>query len=892
MGEVYQATDTNLKRQVAIKVLPASMAADAERLARFQREAEVLAALNHPNIAQIHGLEKSDGTIALVMELVEGPTLADRIADGAIPIDEALPIVRQIAEALEAAHEQGIVHRDLKPANVKVRPDGTVKVLDFGLAKAMEPTGAMAPGLSQMPTITTPAMTQAGMILGTAGYMSPEQARGKVVDRRADIWAFGCVLFEMLAGQRAFHGEDVTDTLALVVRGDPAWDALPESVPARVRQALRACLRKDARQRIGDVQSLRLALEGAFETAAPPVAVSLTVAQPAWRRPVPVAATALVIGGLLVALAAWAFMRPAVVTADLIRFVIVPPDDAPMNFLGNRPDLAVSPDGTLVVYRGPAPAGDRPQLNLRPMDQVLGTPLRGADGGVGPFFSPDGAWVGFVDFQGYTTLKKVSTFGGPPVTLTESPAAIYGASWGADDQIVFGTTAGLFRVSGGGGEPEAEALTTVDAEHGENGHRWPFIIPGREAVVFAISAGNALVAGQLALLDLDTREVRRLGLAGVSPHYVSTGHLVYAVEDGSVRAVPFDVASLTVTGNPVPLVEDVVVKASGAANFSVSSNGRLVYALGAGGGGLQRRLNWVGRDGRAEPIAAPAAAYVYPRLSHDGGRVALDARDAGDAGEIWIWDFAQETRTRLIVGDGAARDPVWTPDGTRIAYSRGRVIDWKAANNTGTAERLAEPASEGAGAASPYFFTPDGAALVFRDSAARDTRDDLAMIPVAGGEALWRLTGGFNERNAELSPNGRWMAYESDESGGWQIYVRPFPQVDDDLVTVSNDGGITPLWSRDGRELFYLRPGTPVQLMAVSVDTGGATGAFAVGARTALFDFPYYIGGGGRNYDVAPDGQRFLVIGNAADTIGDEVRPEITVVLNWTSELQRLVPTR
>ncbi len=818
----------------------------------------------------------------------EGDDLSQRVARGAVPLDEALPIAKQIADALEAAHEQGIIHRDLKPANVKVRPDGTVKVLDFGLAKAMEPA-AGSPSLSMSPTLTTPAMTQAGMILGTAAYMSPEQAKGRVVDRRADIWAFGLVLYEMLTGQRLFSAETIPETLAHVLTRAIDLGTLPATTPRHIRTLIARCLVKEPKHRLRDIGEARLALDGAFETAAPPVDASAATAAPApvWRQPVPVAATALV-GGLVVALAAWAFTRPAVVPADLIRLVIVPPDDAPMSVVGNFPDLAVSPDGTLVVYTGTVPGGG-PQLHLRPMDQVIGTPLRGADAGTGPFFSPDGAGVGFVDVWG-TTLKKVSTFGGPPVPLAESPTPIYGASWSADDQIVFGTggpdvRGGLSRVSGGGGE--AEVLTTPDAEQGDRLHGWPFIIPGRDAVVFVISTGVPLNTGQLAVLDLGTSEVRRLGLAGVSPHYVSTGHLVYAAEDGSVRAVPFDVASLTVTGTPVPLVEGVAVKLSGAANFSVSDNGRLVYALGASDGG-ERRLSWVDRAGRAAPIAAPPAEYLYPRLSPDGGRVALDAR--GEDAAIWIWDFVQETRTRLIVGDGAAQYPVWTPDGARIAYARDRVIDWRAANNTGTAERLADPASDGAQNPSPYFFTPDGAALVFRDPGARDTRDDLAMIPVAGGEARWRLRGGFNERNAELSPNGRWMAYESDASGAWQISVRPFPQVDDDLVAVSNDGGRTPLWSRDGRELFYLRPGSPDALISVAVDAGGATGPFAVGERTALFDVPYVSGPAGRSYDVAPDGQRFLVLGNARDATGDAVRPEITVVLNWTRELLERVP--
>ena len=616
MGQVYQATDTKLNRQVALKILPEAFAQDPDRLARFQREAQVLASLNHPGIAAIYGIEEQDDTRALVLELVEGLTLADRISKGPIPIDEALPIAKQIAEALEAAHEAGVIHRDLKPANIKVREDGTVKVLDFGLAKALDLSPTADP--SQSPTLTA-AATQMGVIMGTAAYMSPEQARGKPVDKRADIWAFGVVLYEMLVGKRAFEGEDVSLTLSAVLQREPAWDVLPRGVPPVLNSYLRRCFEKEPHQRIRDIGDVRLAMDGAFEGmdgaraergASPQLQI--------WQRPIPAAIVALAIA-TVASLAVWTLTRSEATPAGPMRFAVVPPDTAPLLLGGTRRDLAISRDGTQVVYRSAAVSGGR-RLTLRPIDQLVGEPLRGTEQGVAPLVSPDGEWVGFHDGGG-TTLQKVSIFGGPPLLVTESLDPIYGASWGSDDQIIFGTFgSGLFRVSGGGGEPHA--LTMADTEQGELGHLWPCIIPGRGAVLFVVHGGGSpLSTGQLAVLELDTGEVTHLGLAGVSPHYVSTGHLVYAAEDGSVRAVPFDVASLQVTGNPVPLVEDVVVKSSGAANFSISDNGRLVYVPGGPRGGNQRSLVWVDRDGREEPIpAAPSRVFLCTPLPrrHEG----------------------------------------------------------------------------------------------------------------------------------------------------------------------------------------------------------------------------------------------------------------------------------
>ena len=446
MGQVYQATDTKLNRQVALKILPEAFATDPDRLARFQREAQVLASLNHPNIAAIHGLEDSEGTKALVLGLVEGPTLADRIAQGPIPVDEALPIAKQIAEALEAAHEQGVIHRDLKPANIKVRDDGTVKVLDFGLAKAMEGSGG---DVSESPTVTA-AATASGVILGTAAYMSPEQARGKPVDKRADIWAFGAVLYEMLTGQRPFKGRDVSEVLGSVLRLDPDWDALPVDTPPHLHALLKRCLEKEPKQRVHDIADVRLAMDGGFEAGVTAPSELMVAPQPqVWQRPIPAAIGVLVIAGIT-GLGVWTLARPEVIPADVVRFTSVPTENTQFDVMEGQPALALSPDGTQIVY-----ANAERQLYLRQFDQLDGTPLQGGESEGGPFFSPDGSWVGFVGRDEWSNLRKVPILGGAPVTVTESPNRIYGASWGADDTIIFGTTgAGLFRVSGVAGNPK------------------------------------------------------------------------------------------------------------------------------------------------------------------------------------------------------------------------------------------------------------------------------------------------------------------------------------------------------------------------------------------------------------------------------------------------------
>ena len=870
MGEVYRATDTKLKREVAVKVLPSALASDPERLARFQREAEVLASLNHPNIAAIYGLEEAESTKALVMELVEGPTLADRIAQGAIPVDEALPIAKQIAEALEAAHEQGIIHRDLKPANIKLRPDGVVKVLDFGLAKALEPAGS-SPGLSQSPTITTPAMTQAGVILGTAAYMSPEQAKGKTVDKRSDIWAFGAVLYEMLSGRRAFDAEDVSETLAAVLRAEVNWTLLPQALSPALRTFLVRCLQKDPKQRIRDIGDVSLALKGAFETAA--AQTTDAVAGPrlqVWQRPMPAVIAALLVA-VVSSLGVWSLMRPAPQPpAPLARFSIPLAPDETFSYIG-RHVVALSPAGTHVVYTV------NNGLSLRPVDQLQATPVSGTEAEArSPFFSPDGQQVGF---YAAGQLKRVSISGGAPVTLAEA-ANPWGASWGADNMILYGQgPQGIWRVAGTGGTPEQ----VIPVEDGEQAHG-PQLLPGGEWVLFTWRPAGVTSwdQAQIVMHSLATNERIVLIDGGRDARYLPTGHLVYGL-NGVLLAVPFDLETRQVTGGAVPLVEGVrdAGALTGAVQFSIAATGSLVYVPGSAG--AQRSLVWVDRQGREARLAAPPRTYEYPRLSPDGTRVALDVRDQEE--DIWIWDLARETLTRLTFDPDPDRYPVWTPDSTRVVFSStadGQFnLYWKAADGTGTVDRLTESANSQYGSS----FSPDGESLVFRENQS-DTGQDLRVLSLAGDRGVETLVATeFAERNAELSPDGRWMAYQSNQSGQMEVYVRPFPNVDDGQWQISTSGGTHPLWASNGRELLYRRGDA---LMTVAVQTEPS---FTPGTPEVLFEGDYYRALIGRNYDVSPDGQRFLMItagGGAEDT---SAAASIVLVQHWLEELRRLVPT-
>ena len=684
MGEVYRATDTKLKRQVAVKILPPSVAADSDRLARFQREAEVLASLNHPNIAHIHGLEDADGVKALVMELVEGEDLAQRIARGPVPLLEALPIATQIAEALEAAHEQGIIHRDLKPANIKVRPDGTVKVLDFGLAKAMEPVGADADP-SKSPTITTPAITQAGVILGTVAYMSPEQARGKAVDKRADIWAFGCVLYEMLTGQRAFAGEGVSDTLARVIEREPDWTRLPTTLSPELRTYLRRCLQKDPRQRVQAIGDVRLALEGAFETPVDQTAAPAAVAL--WQRVALVGVAAIIASGAIIGTLGWfTASRAEPVPPRVSRLQLTPTGAAALSIAWNERELAITPDGSRLIYVG----NQGTQIFVRALDALAPVAVfTGVPRGL--FVSPDGQWIGFLD--GLGALKKVSLAGGPAVTLaTTDTAGSSGATWGPDDTIIVATNSvdtGLQRVPAAGGR--LTVLTRPDPAQGEGDHFWPEMLPGGRAVLFTItSLTGGLDAAQVAVLDLQTGVRRILVRGGSHAHYVSSGHLVYAAA-GTLRAVPFDLARLETGGTPVTVVPDVVTTIKGGMNAVVAGDGTLAYVLGTVEG-TPRTLVWVDRQGRETAIPAPPRPYLLPALSPDGARVAVFAND--QERDLWLWDLRRTTLTRLTATPGVDVVQVWTPDSRRLIFTSERAgvrnLFWQSADGAGAVEQLTE----------------------------------------------------------------------------------------------------------------------------------------------------------------------------------------------------------
>jgi serine/threonine-protein kinase len=883
-GEVYRATDTNLGRQVAIKVLPGAVAADAERLARFQREAEVLASLNHPNIAAIHGLEKSGGQTALVMELVEGPTLADRIAEGPIPVDEALAIARQMADALEAAHEQGIVHRDLKPANVKVRPDGTVKVLDFGLAKAMEPADATASGLTRSPTITSPAVTQRGVILGTAAYMSPEQARGRPVDRRADIWAFGVVLYELLTGRRAFEADDVSLTLARVLEREVDFAALPPGMPSRVMRTLRVCLLKDPRQRASAIHDVRLALDGAFDAESDHPPSTVTRPLRLWQRPLPTAALAVLLVALA-GLAVWRLMPEP--PARLARFVAVTSAMDPFRSSVSR-DLAIAPDGTRLVYV--AGDGAEARINLRSLDRLGETTLfRTRTIAASLFLSPDGGWVGFATAED-RTWRRVSVNGGPSITMFAFPgtAPPAGASWGPDGTIVFAlqnTGLYLWRAEGGS---EPQALTSLDEAQGEVGHRWPEILPGGQAVLFTVAKGEGTDNMQIAVLDLTTGDWEVLLPGGSNPQYARTGHVVYGA-NGGLWAVPFDLGRLALAGTPVPVLDGVMTDPTGAVEFSLSADGSLVY-VPAGGetAPVKGRLVWRSRNGDLEPIVQGTLEYPrYLRLSPDGRRLALTT-GRNNEGDLWAYDLDGRPPTPLTF-DAHNIHPVWSPDATRVAFTSNRdglpsLFVMLADASTLDPERLLP----GTAPRRAGDWSRDNE-LLFEERG-RTTRADILAVSPEGGEPRPVVNGPSGEWDPRLSPDNRWLAYVADITGTREVWVRAYPGPGAP-ARVSHNGGIEPVWARDGRELFYLEgaPGTPdVRLMSVTVETAGS---FRASTPQVIVDagFVTYPNASGV-YDVAEDGRFMMIEAVEGEQDAVETPPEVILIQNWTQELTRLVP--
>jgi Tol biopolymer transport system component len=883
MGEVYRARDTTLNREVALKVLPDAFNLDPDRLARFKREAQVLASLNHPNIAAIYGFEASGHVQALVLELVDGPTLAERIAQGPIPLDDALPIARQIAEALEAAHEQSIIHRDLKPANIKLRPDGAVKVLDFGLAKALESAPGMRSDVTASPTVTTPAMTGMGVMLGTAAYMSPEQAKARSADKRSDLWAFGCVLYEMLTGKRAFEGEDVTDTLAAILRGEPDWTALPANVPAAVRTVLRRCLEKDRKARLADISTALFVVNEptilAPSASVSPAAAKVHWAAP-WRRVAAFTAVA-VAAGAIVGAAVWFATRPA--ARRVTRFTITASGRAALTIGGNEPDLAIAPDGSRVVYAG----NNGRQLFVRTLDALEPLAIATGEALRGPFVSPDGQWVGFAD-NNNLVLTKVAISGGPAIPLAPLDGALRGATWLPDDTIVFATAnpaTGLQRISANGGTPTV--LTRPDHARGEADHLWPEALPGGRAVLFTIRAQTGgLDAAQIAVLDLRTHTSTTLLGGGSHGHYVASGHLVYTAA-GTLRAMLFDLSQLGVRGPAVPVVPRVVTTDGGAGDFGVASDGTLVY-VDAPSGGTGRTLVWVDRRGKEEPIAAEARAYAQPRISPDGTRVALYCADQEN--DICIWDLRRETLRRFTFDPGVDQTPIWTPDGQRIVF--GSLKDagvsnlwWQAADGAGAAERLTTSSN----AQFPTGISPDGTQLVFVEQTATMGRD-LMLLSLDGSHRVTPLLQTrFDERNGNVSPDGHWLAYESNSSRQLDIYVRPFPNAEGVQWQISTTGGTRPLWSpRTGKELFYVA--ADGALMKVPVDASGA--AWSAGTPMKLLEGRYFTGGSNvsRSYDISPDGQRFLMIKEAGTDATEP--PSIIVVEHWDEELKRLVPRK
>jgi len=857
MGEVYRARDPKLGRDVAIKVLPEAFARNAERKARFQREAKVLASLDHPNIASIYGLEDSGGTCALVMQLVEGPTLADRIRAGPIPIDESIRIARQIADALEYAHERGIIHRDLKPSNVKVTNDDTVKVLDFGLAKVLE-SDLSSIDISTSPTITR-AATQ-GVLLGTTSYMSPEQAKGKSGDRRSDLWAFGCVLYEMLTRKKAFPGETVTDTLAAVIRAEPEWSQLPSATPMRVRALLQRCLQKDPKQRLQAIGEARIALDEVLSGVAEPLTSASTARVSAgfWRQALPWMLFCLT-AVALTALAIVHFGRKRLVLNSAhVQIVLPVGDQLDMGGL----DVALSSDGTELAYVGIHEGV--PQLYIRALDAPEPKAIAGTEGAFNPFFSPDGRWIGFFA-QG--KMKKVPVGGGPALTLCDAGSS-GGASWGSDDTIIFAPSAqagavGLSRVSASGGEPRI--LTTPDLTKGEYSHRYPQILPGGKAVVFTAMDGFGWDESRIEVLRLDTGERRVLIRGGHTGRYLPAGDLIY-YRAGALLEVPFDLARLEAKSNTPVVVADGVFQNAGAAaaSYAVSDAGVLAYIPApAGARQFEQRLIWIDRQGKIEALAAPTRAYAEAALSPDGQHVVVVINSGTQ--ELWVYDLVRRSLTRLVSDQGSSQDAIWTPDGRRIAYRSNRAghweLYWRSADGSGSEDPLTGIGYNDM----PSSWSPDGKELTFTAISPK-TGFDIWMLPLEGDRKPRPfLRTPFNESWAQFSPDGHWLAYESDESGSTQIYVQGYPGPGGKWQ-LSTEGGRSPAWNPSGRELFY-RNGDKTMVVATTTSP-----SFSAGKPRLLYEGP--------EGNPTRDGQRFLGI-QAAEPA--QPPTQITLVLNWIS---------
>ena len=862
MGEVYRAHDEALGRDVALKILPSAFASDPERLARFEREARLLAALNHPHVAAIYGIAQADGVRALVLELVEGPTLVERIRVGALPEEEAISIAGQIAEALEAAHEKGIVHRDLKPANIKLTLDGRVKVLDFGLGRALD--SPIATDSMQSPTFTTLG-TRVGVILGTAAYMSPEQARGGAVDKRTDIWAFGCVLYEMLTGRTAFAGETVSDTIAAIIGREPDWSALPDTAPATVRRLLGRCLVKDAKQRVRDIGDVRIELQ---EALAPTTEKTQGMRRErrSWSigRWVPVIVSVVIASALAVRL--WQIEGGKGQPPPLmIRATIVLPANHALDTLEEAAPLALSPDGRRLVYA--ARVAGRPQLYLRDLDAFDAQPLPGSEGARYPFFSPDGQWVAF--FAG-AKLKRLSIHGGSPLTVCDAPVIGRGGTWGSDGTIVFDPgDSGLLRVAVQGGTPEP--VTSRDAVMDRRNLSWPQFLPDGRALLATAGLGED---AELLILPFETRTWRRLG-RGFQAQYVRSGHLVFhapAVREGEIHAAEFDLATLAVRGTPMSVLDGVFRSENGGgAYFAVSGIGALVFARGS----YARTLVRVDRHGRRTPLLEDRRGFRIPRISPDGRSVAItiDPRPS----QVWVYDLVRRSGIPLST-DGHSLGAIWSAQGDRVTYTstgadlprQSGDIYSRSADGSSAARRLLTRSR----AQYPGVLLRDGS-LIFIDDHPTN-RADLWMMPL-GAEPRPLVSTRAHEFAPRLSPDERWLAYSSDESGRFEVYARPFPNVDAGRWPVSTGGGMFPVWSPTGRELFYMNGTT---MMVVPIETKG--GRLAAGTPEVLFTGPFETGS--PQFDLSPDGTYFVMV--EADP---DARPtQIHLVTNWVDELKRI----
>ncbi len=876
MGEVYRATDTKLKREVAIKSLPDEFVRDPERLARFEREAQLLASLNHPNIGSIYGIEEFEGSRCLVLELVEGETLAERQGGQPIPVEEALGIARQIADALEMAHEKGIIHRDLKPANVMITPEGNAKVLDFGLAKALEgDIGAGAPSdLSHSPTLTA-AATRAGVILGTAAYMSPEQARGRPADKRADIWSFGVVLFEMLSGRRAFTDETISDTLASVLKETPDWEALPAETPPPVRELVARCLEKDPRRRLRDIGEARITLEGDLsahpaERGAPGAAEGMISERPKWQWILP---WALVAALAMVALMVWGPWQAKPPAPTPIRLNTNISGDEPL-FTLQGAAAVLSPDGRRLAYV--SGIGPERKLYVRSLDQLESTALSGTEDARNPFFSPDSQWIGFFAAR---RLKKVSVHGGAPLALSNAERD-RGGAWGLDGTIVFAPcgTCGLSRVSATGGSPEP--LTVPDKDKNELSHRWPSFLPDGEHVLFVSQQiGIPTDDADIEVVSLESGERKVVHRGGTYPQSPPTGHLTF-LREGTLFAAPFDLNRLEVTGVPAPLLEGVLTNRSGG-QYAFSDTGTLLYISGTQTVSVSS-IVWVDRDGTEQPLLSEEQSYEDSRLSPDGKRLAVEINMPGGDDVVWVYDLERGTMTRLTFSSGGSFNPVWTSDGHQLMYgsaAEGTIPNLfrKRADGAGEVEQLTTKDN----VALPYSSSPDGRFVAFCAQSI-DTGFDIWILSLDDkGEPEPFLATPFFEKSPQFSSDGRWLAYASNESGDFEVYVRPFPGPGG-RWQISTDGGSSPRWSHDGRELFY-RSGKKVMGVAVSAEGD----SFQAGKPQTLFEGDYlYPGGMSEAFDVAPDGQRFVLLKPSTDqAVG---HTDVTFIFHWFEELHRL----